>query len=88
MGCNEYRQAARQVWDKAKGNADPYVAGQYRSVAAAWLALARFRERNEAERAPDHADGPEADGPETASRPAVRLWLVNPPDHDGDIARS
>jgi len=44
MDGQDYRLAAANSWQEAVHNADPELARNYRSLAAAYLALARFRD--------------------------------------------
>jgi hypothetical protein len=47
MDGADYRFAAMQTWREAGQKADPDLARDYRNLAAAYLALARFRDRIE-----------------------------------------
>jgi hypothetical protein len=47
MDGDDYRVAAMQTWRKAEQKADPDLARDYRRLAGAYLALARFRDRIE-----------------------------------------
>jgi len=47
MDGEDYRFAAMQTWREAEQKADPDLARDYRSLAGAYLALARFCDRIE-----------------------------------------
>jgi hypothetical protein len=47
MDGQDYRFAAAQTWREAERKADPDLARDYRRLAGAYLALARFRDRIE-----------------------------------------